>query len=325
MASGTGLYDHAVEAWDEELIRILPITREQLSPIVDADTPFQGLLPEFARRFPALADVPWCPAAGDGACSNVGSGCVGPDRMALMVGTSGALRVMRDREKDGGREVALPEGLWRYRWDRRRYLLGGALSNGGNLFAWLQETLRLPEGELAEAALADAVPDGHGLTVLPFLAGERCPGWRGDARAAIAGLAWHTRPEEILQAGLEAVAYRFALIHDLLEEAALPQHQLIASGGALLASPVWTQMMADVLGQEIVASEEPEASARGAALLALEGAGLLEDLADAPARTGRVYRPDAGRRDRYAAARTRQQQLYGALIAREWWSDGVME
>jgi gluconokinase len=79
--------------------------------------------------------------------------------------------------------------------------------------------------------------------------------------------------------------------------------------------------MGDVLGREIVASEEPEASARGAALLALEAAGLLKDLADAPARTGRVYRPDAGRRDRYAAARARQQQLYGALIGREWWME----
>jgi gluconokinase len=156
------------------------------------------------------------------------------------------------------------------------------------------------------------------LTVLPFLAGERCPGWRGDARAAIVGLSWATKPEEILRAGLEAVAYRFALIHHLLKPAAAPGHRIIASGGALLASPAWTQMVADALGEEVVASEELEASARGAALLALEGTGLLADLRDTPLRLGRVFSPDPERHGVYVEARHRQAWLYEALIERDW-------
>ncbi len=43
-----------------------------------------------------------------------------------------------------------------------------------------------------ERALAAGPPDPHGLTVLPFLAGERAPGWRGDRRATIAGLGLET-------------------------------------------------------------------------------------------------------------------------------------
>lgn len=196
--------------------------------------------------------------------------------------------------------------------------MGGALSNGGNLFAWLRDTLRLPDLESLDPALAATEPDGHGLTVLPFLAGERCPGWRGDARAAIVGLSWSTQPEEILRAGLEAVAYRFALIHSLAGPVAEPGHQVIASGGALLASPFWTQLLADVLGREVIASAETEASSRGAALLALEGAGVLADLRDAPARVGRVFKPDMVLHARYAEARERQQHLYRALIATDW-------
>ncbi|MFN3650798.1 MAG: gluconokinase [Armatimonadota bacterium] len=313
MASGTGFYHHQAGQWDETFLSELPVRAEQLSPIVDTGTPFVGLTPELAARLPQLSDVPWFPAAGDGACSNVGSGCVSPERVALMVGTSGAVRVMAE-----GPAPETPWGLWRYRWDARRYLQGGALSNGGSLFAWLRDTLKLPAAEELEAALSAGEPDGHGLTVLPFLAGERCPGWRGDARAAIVGLSWSTRPEEILRAGLEAVAYRFALIHELLAPVAAPEHQIVATGGALLASPAWTQMVADALGREVAASRVEEASARGAALLALEGAGLIRDLRDLPAPLGRVFSPDPERHARYREARERQAKLYQALVGTDW-------
>jgi gluconokinase len=313
MASGTGMYHQAGDRWDDEILAELPVGVEQLSPIVDTETPFTGLVPEFAARVPALAEAPWFPAVGDGASSNVGCGCVTPDRVALMVGTSGAVRVMRE-----GDPPAVPWGLWRYRWDRRRSLVGGALSNGGSLFAWMRETLRLPEEPELERALAELEPDGHGLTVLPFLAGERCPGWRGDARAAVVGLSWSTRPVEIARAGLEAVAYRFALIHELLKDVATPDHRIVATGGALLASPGWTQMMADALGQEVVVSREREASSRGAALLALEGSGVIQDLRDLPAEDGEALRPDSARHALYREARRRQARLYDALVGRNW-------
>ena len=317
MASGTGMFDHGTGTWDRDVLAALPIRPEQLSPIVDSTEPFTGLTEEFASRMPALRGVPWFPAAGDGACSSVGSGCVSPDRVALMAGTSGAVRVMRD-VMDEGENGTVPEGLWRYRWDRRRFLVGGALSNGGSLFAWMRETLLLPEAGALEEALAQVAPDGHGLTVLPFLAGERCPGWRGDARAAIVGLSSGTRPIDIVRAGLEAVAYRFALIHDLLRPAAAPGHRIVASGGALLASPAWIQLIADAIGEPVVSSDEEQASARGAALLALEGVGSIRDLGESPARFGEIYEPDPERHALYREARGRQARLYDALIARDW-------
>lgn len=309
MASGTGLLDQNTRTWDAEVLAALPITVGQLSPLGDLDTPLRGLRPPYARRWPALAEIPWLPALGDGACSNIGCGATTPDRAAVMVGTSTALRVVVPAE-----QVTIPPGLWCYHVDRRRFVLGGADSNGGNLVHWLLETLRLEPEVLTGSELAGRPADGHGLTMLPFLAGERSPGWNAAARAAIVGLSLHSTPLDILQAALEAVAYRFALMFARLCQALAPPTTIIASGGALLRSPAWMQIIADVLGQPLVASAEPEASSRGAALLALEAIGALSGLEAAPAGLGAHFLPDPGRHERYQAAIARQQQLYALLV-----------
>lgn len=309
MASATGLFDQHVQMWDAPTLAALDLGPEHLSPLVDLDAPFSGLRPEFAARWPALRAVPWLPALGDGAGSNIGSGCTGPDRAALMVGTSGAMRICREADL-----VTVPPGLWCYRVDRRRILLGGALSNGGNLYAWLARTLRLASAEEIEREVAALEPDGHGLTLLPFLAGERSTGWVGSARAAIVGLSLATRPIDVVRAGLETVAYRFALIHELLREAFPGADEVVATGGALLASPAWIHIMADVLGVPVLPSTEAEASSRGAALLALEALGVLPSLAAAPAGVGPAVAPDPGRHARYREGLARHRQLYETLI-----------
>lgn len=310
VASWSGLLDRRRLEWDAPLLEALDVDPRALSPLVDRDAPQSGLGGAFAARWPALRDLPWFPAIGDGAAANIGSGCIGHARMALTVGTSGAVRVVAP-------EVArVPEGLWCYRVDRRRALLGGATSEGGNVYAWARGALRLGDDAAAiERALAAEPPDGHGLTVLPFLAGERSPGWAGDVRAAISGLALGTTPIQILRASLEAVAYRFALIERRMCERDGCAHRLIASGGALLHSPAWMQIMADAIGRTVVASGEAEATSRGSALLALEALGALPALDEAPAQDGPEYAPDSERHARYQAAIARQQQLYAALIA----------
>lgn len=309
MASGTGLFDQNRLDWDDEVLAALGVDREQLSPLVDLDSPARGLRPEWRERLPYLAGVPWLPAIGDGAGSNVGSGCLDRAHLALMLGTSGAMRVLFEAA-----EAQAPLGLWLYRIDRRRYLMGGALSNGGNLLAWLHATLRLEMGPAMEAELAALPPDGHGLTVLPFLAGERNPGYSPGATATFSGLRWTTRPVEILQAGLEAVAYRMALIHELLQPQLAPGAQIIASGGAFSALPYWAQIMADVLGRPVAVSREAEASSRGAALLAAESLDLIADAGAAPPELGAVYAPDPARHERYRAGLERQRSLYRKLV-----------
>jgi gluconokinase len=309
MASGTGLFDQWARRWDAPILEVLSLEPERLGPIVDLDRPFRGLRPEFARRWPALAKVPWLPALGDGACSNVGAGCTRRTQAALMVGTSGAMRVCLTAES-----VTIPDGLWCYRVDGRRLLLGGSLANGGSLYAWLTETLRLPAAEEAERAVAAMAPDAHGLTMLPFLAGERSLGWVADARAAIVGLSLATAPTAILRAGLETVAYRFAMIHERLREGCPDLEEIVATGGALLASPAWTGIMADALGVPLTPSTEAEGSSRGAALLASEALGLIPTIDAVPAGRGPVVEPDPARHARYRAGLARHRALYDVLV-----------
>jgi gluconokinase len=310
IASWSGLLDQATMTWDATTLALLPVATEQLSPLVDISAGLTGLQPGYAERWPALARAVWLPAVGDGATSNIGSGCSTRRRVAVMVGTSGALRVVSD-----GPAPHAPDGLWLYRANRERFVLGGALSNGGNLLDWLRETLLLPDYDDLQNVLARRPPAGHGLTILPFLAGERSPGWVSTATGAIVGLRLHTQPVDILQASLESIAYRFALIYDLVRGAVPEATEIIASGGALLNSPAWMQMLADVLGLPVTASGESEASSRGGALLALEVLGG-RDWFEAPTTAlGQRYDPDHARQDAYAAARQRQQALYRLLVA----------
>jgi gluconokinase len=246
---------------------------------------------------------------GDGACNNLGSGCATPDRIAVMVGTSGAMRAVCATDR-----IDIPWGLWCYRADRRRVVLGGALNDGGNLVEWCRRTLQLGPPEEVERQIAAMAPDSHGLTLLPFLAGERSPGWQAHARASIAGLSLDTKPAQILRAGLEAVALRFELIRGILCEAFPQAKEIVASGGALRESPAWVQILADAMGRPILPSAEPEASARGAALLTLEALGMIPRLEDLPAAFGPPVPSDPGRHAAYGRALARQKDHYAKLV-----------
>lgn len=309
VASWTGLLDRLRLVWDNQLLDRLGLTKENLSPLTDVDRPRRGLRREFAHRWAALAKVPWFPAVGDGAAANVGSGCVSFRQVALSMGTTTALRVvLRDPP------LRLPAGLWCYRVDRRRSLLGGALTEGGSVYAWMKSSLNLGSEASVEESLAGMEPDRHGLTFLPFLAGERAPGWAGHARGAVQGLSFATTPLDILRAGMEAVAYRLALVFELLRPMIPGIPVVIASGGALLHSPAWVRIVTDVLGTSVALSAVEEASGRGAALLALEALGAIGDLENEPALTASSYEPHPSRHRQYLRAIERQQELYRKLV-----------
>ncbi len=314
MAAGTGLLKVVSGTWDTDLLAAIEIDASTLPPLVDRDRATVSLTPAFAERWPVLAQIPWLPPLGDGACANLGSGAIAPDRIALTVGTTGALRVIVPSPV--GVSLAVPRDLWAYRLDRHHVVLGAAISNGGLLLSWLADLLRSPLDGDDVARAATLAPDSHGLTILPFLAGERSPIWNDRATAVIAGLTLHTQREHIIRAAMESVAYRFSRLYDALREVALPDHQIVANGAAILRSPTWLQITADVLAHPLLALPPgDEASARGAAVAALDALGLAPlGSTDDPAMGASLIRPNAAHFAAYQAGRNRQEQLEHLLF-----------
>jgi gluconokinase len=299
VASWTGLLDRQRLRWDEELLSYLPLDPAKLPELGDADAPASGLAGAWAARWPALKEAGVYGAIGDGAAANLGSAGLESDALVVTIGSTSAARLtLRGCPPR-------PSGLWAYRVDARYSLLGGALSEGGSSFAWLQARLKLPPLEALEVQLAAQQPAAHGLTVLPFLKGERAPGWQAEATAAVLGLKDATTNVEMVRAWLEAVVYRLALVIEKL-----PQREaIIASGGALLGSPVWQQILADVAGKPVYLADEPEASSRGVALLLAHYRGT--DLPPQP--LGTAVHPNPLYRDTYLQARAEHERLYDLL------------
>ncbi len=269
MASGTGLYDLANHDW----LDLAP--RHKLLPI--ADTPFQCPI------FPELAGVPWFPAIGDGAAGNLGSDATQSGIAAINFGTSAAVRVLNQATRT-------PFGFFRYQVDQNRQLIGGAISNAGNLWDWCRREFRSP------------IPPPRppvGLTVLPFWVDERAPTWPEDRRGIIADITLGTTAQDLFQAITNATFYRLAEV-----ASRLPAHEFVVSGG-LAKSRVDLQRLADVLGVPVRVCIEPEASLRGAAVYALEKLG-----ARIPALPrGLTLQPRLRFTLQHAVARRRQIQL----------------
>jgi gluconokinase len=124
----------------------------------------------------------------------------------------------------------------------------------------------------------------------------------------------HTNSLDILRAGLESVALRFRNVYEVMVERLGAPAEVVASGGALLVLPSWTQMMADALGRPLLTCLEKQASSRGAALLALERIGALRHAAEVTTPMGRTFRPVPAHTEIYMEELRRQRQLYTRLF-----------
>ena len=193
-----------------------------------------------------------------------------------------------------------------------RWYAQAAILAAGLALRWLRDVLAA--GDFAQlSALAEAVPPGaEGLVFLPYLAGERTPHLDPAASGAFVGLRLHHGPGHLARAVMEGVSFALA---DCLELAAADAEQIIASGGAT-KSPVWRQILADVLDRPLALGTGTHHACVGAALLAGVGAGVYADLADACARLPQVtdvIAPDPARAAFYAERRDLFRGLYGTL------------
>ncbi len=302
--SGSGLYDQRASAWDEELSAIIGVGAGALSPV--EDEPRTGLAGDYRRRWPALADVKWFPAVGDGAAAVIGSGCGVPGRAALTVGTSAAVRTLVDESRRW--EAPLPTALFGYLLGPGRPVVGAARSNGGSAASWVAGVLGLAGDDPVGVATSGRRPGAHGLVVDPSLMVERSPDWPVAGTASIAGMRRSTTAVDILQAFVEAVALGIADAVDAFETWAGP-HDLVLGGGASVSTG-WRRLLADVLGRPLTRSSVVDDSARGAALMALSGLGVSVRFDSA---AEEAVDPDPARAEAFAELRaSRPPPAFGA-------------
>jgi gluconokinase len=317
VVSAGGMYDQLRGRYHPEILDIISLDPATLvDPLgcpgrPEAPLPARAgrlglpLRPEFARRWPALAGVPWLPAVGDGAAALLGSGCR-PEpgcepRAALTVGTSAAVRVLVPWHLRAARE--LPEPLFAYLLDAERAVVGVARSNAGSLVSWARRVVRMglagdAHTDPVELATSGRLPGSHGLSTDASLGGERSPAWPPRARGSLAGLNYGTTGLDILQALLEDSVLGLARSVSALEQWAGPVRLVLSGGGG--RSQGWKHLLADALGRPIAVSTTLEASARGAALMALEALGWDDQDAWEP-NDAEVVEPDPERARRFAA------------------------
>jgi gluconokinase len=315
IAAGSGLLEQRSMRWDAELLDTAGIDERQLGVVTwGSAASVPGDAVACCERWPRLRAARWRMPVGDGACANVGSGAHDAGSVALSVGTSAALRVVVPTAQ----YETTPAGLWLYRLAPETALLGGAISNGGVVRSWLRATLQLPADDAALDALLEARPAAaHGVTMLPFLGGERSPDWPLDATALVAGLRLGTSPLDVLQAGMEAVAYRLALLRATMAAAAPDARRIVASGGAVRQSAYWPQLLADTFGEPLLLSSEAETTSRGAALLALLAAGTIDSLDAVPAPGSVRIEPRAGHHAAHRAALARHLEVQRRYAAQD--------
>jgi gluconokinase len=268
-ASGTGLLDLRRLDWDPEACALAGAEPGELPELAPAG--WRGRLrPEYARRWPALAEAGWAAPVGDGAASNVGSGAADASRVAVTVGTSAAVRLVQPAAP-GEPLPPLPEHLWRYRVDHDRIVTGAAYSNGGNLYAWAKRELRLPDGAELEEALFRADEE---VRADPRLGGDRPPGTAPAGSGALCGISFTTTATDLLAALLGAVCDRVASDTVALESTVDGQVMVMLGGGAVTASPWWRRKFRVALTPRSVQDvAQPEVGAIGAAIIAIGPAG----------------------------------------------------
>ncbi|BBI36757.1 gluconokinase [Cohnella abietis] len=273
VASATGLLALDKLDWDEQALAIAGIGKTKLSTLQAGTYRLQGIATHYAEQMGLETSTPFFLGASDGALANLGVGAVGAGEIAVTIGTSAAVRMMANKPLTDEQQRTFC-----YHVADSSYIIGGATNNGGLVLQWLREYLFAGQKsveELLEAA-AKVAPGAGGLLFLPFLTGERAPIYNAEARGTYFGVNLRHKQEHFVRSGLEGVMLAILSVAEVLVDLAGPAREIRASGG-FAKSPLWLQMLADILGQEVLVPRVTEASALGAAVLAMQGLGEVND------------------------------------------------
>ncbi|MGM0386771.1 MAG: gluconokinase [Actinomycetota bacterium] len=282
-ASWGGLVNRQTLDWDEELLDLLGLHDEHCNPIRLPGQPFAKIPRRIARRWPGLAGAVWFPSIPDGLASNLGPGATDERTMSISASGSGAVRVLGKAITD-----RVPSGLWCYRVDRERSLIGGTLSDVGHVVSWLDTVTPIPTRGNRNDWFSNA-PTADTPVVLPFLTGERSTGWRGDARAIVADIGPGTNAAEFYRGAMDGVALSYRRVVEQLDEVAPGIERIVAAGAIAQLLPAWLSVVANALDKPLLPINLKRTTLRGSALMALET--LAPDVPRAEPEAGDIITP----------------------------------
>ncbi len=312
-AAGTLLLDLAARDWSPEVLDALGIPASWLPQTFEGPE-VTGTVTEAAAAETGLrSGTPVVAGGGDQSANGVGVGAVAPGTTALSLGTSGVIFSSTDQPlfDPRGRVHAFCHAV-----PGRWHMMSVMLSAAGSL-RWFRDAIAPGTGYDQLLAGVDEVPAGSdGLWFLPYLSGERSPYPDPLARGAFVGLTLGHDRRHLTRAVLEGVAYGLRDGLDLMLEAGTPAPSQIRISGGGTASPLWRQILADVLGTELATVSTTEGAAYGAALLAAVASGWFATVDEAVTALVAVTPtatpgPDA---ERYAEGHARYRELYPALV-----------
>jgi xylulokinase len=276
--AGTILFDLQARHWSPEVLNALEMPASWLPPTFEGPEVTGVVSAAAAVETGLAAGTPVVGGGGDQAAQAVGVGAVEPGIVALTLGTSGVVFATTPSaliEPEGRLHAfchAVP-GRWHF--------MGVMLSAAGSL-QWYRDNLApgVPFDDLTAEAVG-VPPGSEGLLFLPYLTGERTPHPDPLARGAWVGLTIrHSRPH-LTRSVLEGVAFGIKDSFTLIQGAGLGGIEQVRVSGGGAKSGLWRQIMADVLGAELVTVNTTEGAAYGAALLAAVGAGLHKTVDEA--------------------------------------------
>ncbi len=264
LASATGLLNLATRQWDAEALMLagngtpLPLTLPGVRP---AATELHWR-PEVADRL-GVGKLRLFLGGSDGCLANLGSGLLEPGKVSLTIGTSGAVRVTHR-----GLVAGAQHQLFNYLLFGDYAVLGGATNNGGKVVEWTYELLRGHFGSIGEMIEAAATAPDTNLRFEPYLFGERAPVWDALATASFRHLESRHTPTDLARAVLLGVTDNIVAILRQVEAATCPAEVIYASGG-FTRSAAWVALLAQRAGRRVEIARTPQASAYGAALIAV--------------------------------------------------------
>jgi len=300
-ASATLLYDLPADGWAEDVFTALGLNRE-LFPQIKPSAACGGELSKTAAVTLGLpAGIPVAVGGGDTPVAALGTGLLEPGLAQLTLGTGAQLiQLYREPLADKTGRTHLYRTVVPGSW----YGMA-AVQNCGLALDWVRQTLGATWDEFYTSA-ATVAPGAEGVTFLPYMVHERAHQPHSQQGGAFTGLKTNHRREHLLHAALEGVAFGVRLALEALPKVDRAPYLRLSGGGSL--HPAWRQMLADILGVELVAVDTANASARGAALLGGLVAGTWPDAQStaelAPAKENSTY-PDTTRQPLFEAAYSR--------------------